>query len=394
MKNDKEEEKPENSASLFQKMLSQTKALGQLAGSMFTYENAVKVGTPIKSVAVATKKILFSSAVSRTTTVATAIAVFAGISPVAPVIAGIGLASVAAGVAIDTYLVAKTRGLHQESKYLARHRLAKESQEQILSKSPKLSKALESKLSYKPNRENKKSTTNRLFQERSDDEKTLWAYAQSTGKVIAGSAVSIFEAVVTRDPLKVLKAVGYVTWGVSSGGEAIKTMGDKRDEFKQHIDLERSKSDSPGYNSRHELKQAAHDQKVQTLALMELTKDNAYLAQPDDFIRQRYDEIKTQIEQKEKMFDLQYRPLAYAKNVVVSALEAHNPFSKYSEINKLSPKLSEKESKIYEVPNIYKIPEKDKKAAKKIINQALDKNNKPIKQPAPIKKTKSNERSV
>lgn len=355
MKNtdNKKEEVQEQSTNIFQKMLAQVKASGRSALGYASYENAVKVGSVIKSVAMTTKKIALSPLVSRTIVIGSAIAAFAGLSAVSPVFAGIGLASVAVGVGIDTYLVAKTRALHKESRYLARHRLAVNEQKNILSKSPKLETALGTKL-YKPTKEGKLSEKDRLFQDDSKDKKTFWAYAQGTAKTITQNAVTIFDAAVNHNPLTILKAVGYTVWGISSSGGDVLTMEDKRNEFRQHIDLERSKSDSPGYNNRHELKKASHDQKVQTLTLMELTKDNSYLSQDKETINARFDAIKIRIEEKEKMFDLQYRPIAKIKNALVSALHAHNPFSKFNDVEKLSTKLSEKDIQLYKRPQISK----------------------------------------
>lgn len=99
-----------------------------------------------------------SSAVGRTIGVATTIAtVTAATIPAA----AFGITSVVVGAGIDTAQTRNMRLLRKENKLLLKNRHALESQAEMLKKNPRIASALSGEL-YKPNREGKLSTTERL----------------------------------------------------------------------------------------------------------------------------------------------------------------------------------------------------------------------------------------
>lgn len=272
------------------------------------------------------------------------------------------LGVVAIGAAVDTYMVRKTRLLHSESKHLSRHCLAKDIQDKVLEQNPELSKALGAEL-YKSEREGKKSVDKRYLKEGKSKKRSLAAnIALNISKNIAGGVVSVVEGVITRNPLKVVKAVAFTTIGVGSSVSGEMTMSQKRDEFRKHIDSLRDRNDAPGYNSLTELKMAARKQKIQTLALQELVKDPDYKNYSDEQIKEKFKAIREKIEGTEKAIQSRYRIVNLMRNFG----RAHNPFSKYNNPEKLSTKVDDIRLKPKKQKKKKNISEKIKRAARKI----------------------------
>lgn len=272
------------------------------------------------------------------------------------------LGVVAIGAAVDTYMVRKTRRLHSESKHLSRHCLAKDAQDKILEQNPELSKALEAEL-YKPEREGKKSVDKRYLKEGKSKKRSFAAnIALNVSKSIAGGVVSLVEGVITRNPVKVVKAVAFTTIGVGSSVSGEITMSQKRDEFRKHIDSLRDRNDAPGYNSLTELKISARKQKIQTLALQELVKDPNYKNYSDEQIKGKFEAIKEKIESTEKAIQSEYRIVGLIRNFG----RAHNPFSKYNNPENLTTKVDGSEFTANKPKKKRVISEKIKRAARKI----------------------------
>lgn len=272
------------------------------------------------------------------------------------------LGVVAIGAVVDTYMVRKTRRLHSESKHLSRHCLAKDVQDKLLEKNPELSRVLEADL-YKPEKAGKKSADKRYLKDGQSKKRSLAAnIALNVFKSIAGGVVSVVEGVITRNPVKVIKAVAFTTIGVGSSVSGEMTMSQKRDEFRKHIDNLRDRNDAPGYNSLNELKVSARKQKIQTLALQELVKDPNYKNYSDKQIREKFKEIREKIEGTEKAIQSRYRIVNLMRNFG----RAHNPFSKYNNPKKLTTKIGDIRLKPKKQKNKKNISEKIKRAARKI----------------------------
>lgn len=272
------------------------------------------------------------------------------------------LTVVGIGIAVDTYMVRRTRRLHSESKHLSRHCLAKDVQDKIFEKNPNLSKTLEREL-YKPERGDKKSLTERYCKENSLKNSLYSSVILNGLKSISGAVVSLVEGIISRNPVKVLSVVGYSTLGLSSSISNEVSMEEKRNEFKKHIDTLRDREDSPGYDNLTELKVSARTQKIQTLALQELVNEPDYAKYSDAQIRERFAVLKGKIEKTEKAIRSEYAVVKLIKNFAI----AHNPFSKYNNIEKLTTKIEMSEIDIkLKQPKKKIINEKIKKAARKI----------------------------
>lgn len=277
------------------------------------------------------------------------------------------IAAVAIGAAVDSYMVSRTRKLHSESKHLSRHRLAKDVQDQILTKDPKLAKVLGDKL-YKPEREGKKSVKDRYASNASKTKSTAGAVALGVATTAIANTASLVEGIINRNPATIIKAVGSSTVGMGTSSYHNVTMSDKRREFREHIDKLRDQEDGPGYNNMRELKEAARKQKIQSLALRELVKDESYKSCTDDEIRRRFANIIEKIENTEKAIRSNYAITSVAKDF----LKAHNPFSKYNNPEKLTTKLKTQELQITPKTGHGTITKKVKKAAHNLSDRVKD----------------------
>lgn len=272
------------------------------------------------------------------------------------------LGVVAIGVAIDTYMVRKTRQLHSENKHLSRHCIAKDVQDKILEQNPELSKALENEL-YTPEREGKKSVSKRYIENKNSTKKSLASNIfLNSLKVISAGAVSLIEGIVSRNPVKVVKVVASSTIGLGSSISGSMSMSAKRNEFRENIDSLRDRSDSPGYDNLKELKIAARKQKIQTLALKELVEDPDYKNYSNEQIKEKFKIIIEKIEKTEKAIQSEYRLINIVKNFVI----AHNPFSKYNDPTKLTTKVEVNEFSPKKQSKKQIISEKIKQAARRI----------------------------
>lgn len=169
-------------AAKFMGRMKDKAANSRLAGFITKVQNS-KAYKVITSPAVSRVFSLGFSAVSITLAALTLSGVSIGIAAgfvlapqIAIPLAVASIAAVAIGAAVDSYMVSRTRKLHSESKHLSRHRLAKDVQDQILTKDPKLAKVLGDKL-YKPEREGKKSVKDRYASNASKTKSTAGAVA-------------------------------------------------------------------------------------------------------------------------------------------------------------------------------------------------------------------------
>jgi hypothetical protein len=285
--------------------------------------------------------------------------------PVAIPLAAITIGTVAIAAGIDAFMVGRTRSLHSESKYLSRHRLAKDVQDKILSKDPKLSKVLQEEL-YTPEREGKKSLKDRYTNSSSKTKSVLASIALGAGTTVLNYAVPLVEGIISRNPIKIVKVVASSVYGVSSYSSSNMTMSAKRDEFRGHIDKLRDNHDSPGYNNIKELKISAREQKIQSLALQELVKDPSYPNYTEAQIKEKFINIKEKIQNTEKSIQSHYAVTNVIKDIVI----AHNPFSKYNDPKKLTTKLENTQLKINESRSKI-VSKKVKLAAKNLVSKVV-----------------------
>lgn len=284
-------------------------------------------------------KLITGTAVRRTSSLLMAtvtIATLAGGWPFA--VAAIG--SIAAGVIIDTAAVQYTKRLYQQAKHLDRHREGLNSQRRILSQNPEIAHALKDEL-YRPKTEGK-SKYERLSRNVSDDYRKKEGILRTIAYNTLASIVFLVEGISTHNPVRALGAIAGFAYGTYSATTEKITMSQKRNDFRNFIDKERSKPDSPAYNNSFDLKKAARVQKIQALALEKLANDTEIKGASQEQIKARFSQYKQQIEKKEFSVAYKNRFTFYAAQIVKSFFQANNPLSKYQDPEKMHNKSSER----------------------------------------------------
>ncbi|MDP5110766.1 MAG: hypothetical protein NWP47_05235 [Rickettsiaceae bacterium] len=287
-----------------------------------------------------------SSAVGRTIGVATTIAtVTAATIPAA----AIGITSVVVGAGIDTAQTRNMRFLRKENKLLIKNRYALESQAEMLKNNPRIASALSDEL-YKPNREGKLSTTERLAPNPKEHGFNLTGF----GKAIFTKSLEIgkrsVETVFNPSIMNVGKlandAKGLVGEGLKQGRRE-----DKMRQLKVQIDAEREKTDTLGYDNIDELAENVRTQRIQTLAIKKILLDkNINLENmSSDQIREKFNEAKIEVETTEKAIQSELTPMSYVRDFV----RAHQPTGKYRDMDKIE--INTKES----IANDTSIPTKE-----------------------------------
>lgn len=302
-------------------------------------------------------KIATGSTVGRAvTTVTSSLALATAVTALAPV--GIAIASaaiVAVGVEAlsDTLQVRTIRNLEKENSLLVKNRTAKDVQDYILNLEPKLTKALTSEL-YLPIRDNKLSTHQRYSQE--NEKTSLTPASRAILKKGVSIGVGVASAVAKGGILPIVKAVGTNAYGLFAEKNKKNQIEQLKLRFQNQIDLERAKSDSPGYNDYTDLKVETKKQRIQTLAIKALVTQDDYRTLSQDQLKDRFSSLKTEIEAKEKSISSRGFTdglKSFAKNFG----RAHNPFSKYNETKKVV---------VTDYSPLSKVMDKEKKEAVKV----------------------------
>jgi hypothetical protein len=280
-------------------------------------------------------KILTSKAVGRAIGLTTLIAGAAGLMVAAPAALAVVAVGLVTAVAVDTYMTHRTNKLYTEAKLLQKNKLSLDKKQAILEKNPAITKALEGKL-FVPNKEGQ-SKTNELKEQ-----------GQSTANFIGGAILSGFErvggiinGVLTGNPVGVVMGLASAIPGVYGEGEQSQSISDARKGLRNFIDLEQKKDYSPGYNNVESLKEQVDKQRIQTLALEELSKIEGIDKKTPQEIQTKFAEIHDKFVEKANKKANQIADqnvvVKYAKMIFKNLVRAHDPFSKYNNPADLTP---------------------------------------------------------
>ena len=308
------------------------KAIGVGCQGAYSWFKETKLGQFVQ--------LITSNAVFRAITIVTCSAAIAGLTAIVPISIGLaiaGLVSVGIQVVVDTYQVRSVRKLEKENNLLIKNRTGKTVQDYLLKLDPKLATILKDDL-YQAERDSEKKS----IKERYIDQTNAKMGLKSTLKTVAQygvDATSNVIAAATGNVVSVIKAGGSAVTLISEGVEKV-TIDATRKKFKQQIDEERNKQDTPGYNNLMELRQELQKQDIQTRTLRQLMTDKSYWNMSDKEKLNKFKEIKNEIANKEEKL------LSNTDNFVVRGFKtlgsiikdigiAHNPFSKYNVSDKL-----------------------------------------------------------
>jgi hypothetical protein len=273
-----------------------------------------KVINPIKSVAqwlLNTKvgKILTSKALSTAISVVSCSLGMAGImlfgAPIAATTAfalgAAGLSSIAIKTAVESYQIRSVRRVEKESNLLISHRNNQTIQDYLLKLHPELKSALQDSL-YQPNRNpDKKSITRRYNSKPQGLQSKLDSFFRSFTKNALGVGTDLLSVATspTAGTADAIQALGGAAFGLLADGTQAITMDAIRKQYKNQIDAERNKLDTPGYNNLRELRLYEKQQEIQTEALKRLIASGSYQGMSPEQIAGKFNELKEKIRREQ-----------------------------------------------------------------------------------------------
>ena len=244
----------------------------------------------------------------------------------------IGLTSIAIGAGMDTIQTYNLRRSKKEHSLLIKNRNAKSKQDQMLELEPKIANALKNEL-YIPERKNKRSVTERYRKLR--EEKVS---PSSWGKALFKSSISAIKTVGAAIAQPGVVSIGKIALSIKGiYGEANKQLTKKQigREFKAGVNSERDKADTPGYDDLTELAEKVRKQRIQSLAIQKLIISGKYRTASQKEIRAEFQQLKQDIEKTEAAVVSRRGIINKTRIMAKSFVKAHNPFSKYTQLDKL-----------------------------------------------------------
>ncbi len=284
--------------------------------------NYVKDSAPVK--------IVTGSAVVRSIGVVTVLA-SAAVATVPATVIGIG--SIAIGAAMDTADTRNLRLLKKENSLLTKNRKAQNQQNELLESQPLLAEVLKDKL-YVPSRSDQNSLTDRYIDTAPQSSVNISSY----GKALVKNSIDVIKngygAIVTPS-LGSIGKVGKSAYGLYGESKKQATKEEIGLQFKQSIDQERSKPDTPGYNDLTELAEATRAQRVQTLALKKMVDSGSFHNATPEEIVANFEAAKQEVLKTEKAIVDTRGVVGTVKSYAKDFGLAHNPFSKYNNLDQL-----------------------------------------------------------
>ncbi len=290
--------------------------------------NYVKDSAPVK--------IVTGSAVGRTIGVVTVLA-SATVATIPAALIGIG--SIVIGAVMDTVDTRTLRLLKKENSFLTKNRNAQDQQTELLKNEPLLAEALQDKL-YVPNRSNQASLIKRYIETTSNSLVNISSY----GKALIKNSVDLIKniaGVVLAPSLTSVAKVGKSAFGIYGESKKQATKEEIGLKFKQNIDKERNKSDTPGYSDLIELAEATREQRVQSLAIQKMVNDGSFRGAKPEEIVAAFEIAKQEVLKTEKVIQDTRGVIGTVKSYIKDFVKAHNPFSKYNNLDQLKTYLPE-----------------------------------------------------
>lgn len=294
--------------------------------------NYIKDSAPVK--------IVTGSAVGRTIGVVTVLA-SATVAAVPATIVGLG--AVAVGAAMDTSDTRTLRLLKKENSLLTKNRNAQDRQDELLKNEPSLSRILQDKL-YVPSRSNQVSLTERYIETTPNSPVSISSYGKALLKNSVDVVKNVSSAVLAPSLIGAAK-VGKAAFGLYGESKKQATKEEIGLQFKQNIDKERNKPDTPGYNDLIELAQVTREQRVQTLAIQKMVNEGSFRGAKAEEVIVAFEAAKQEVLKTEKVIQDTRGVVGTVKNYTKDFVKAHDPFSKYNNLDQLKTFLPEASTK-------------------------------------------------
>jgi len=294
--------------------------------------NYIKDSAPVK--------IVTGSAVGRTIGVVTVLA-SATVAAVPATIVGLG--AVAVGAAMDTSDTRTLRLLKKENSLLTKNRNAQDRQDELLKNEPSLSRILQDKL-YVPSRSNQASLTERYIETTPNSPVSISSYGKALLKNSVDVVKNVSSAVLAPSLIGAAK-VGKAAFGLYGESKKQATKEEIGLQFKQNIDKERNKPDTPGYNDLIELAQATREQRVQTLAIQKMVNEGSFRGAKAEEVIAAFEVAKQEVLKTEKVIQDTRGVVGTVKSYSKDFVKAHDPFSKYNNLDQLKTFVPEASTK-------------------------------------------------
>ena len=260
----------------------------------------------------------------------------------------IGLASIAIGTVMDTVQTRSLRLARKENLLLTKNRDAKDRQDSILRKEPLLANALDDILADNLAKNLKVSKTIPNLDDQSSPAKNTKNAAKQTISISAYGLAMIKNSISTvKDMLNVvanpsiinIAKVGKAAYGIYGESTNQATKEEIGFKFQQRINQEKRKSDTPVYDNLVELAVITKEQRVQALALQKLVDSGSFRIANPQKIRTLFEEARQEVLLTEKAIKDKSGIIGTIKSYVKDFARAHNPFSKYNNLDQLKHEL-------------------------------------------------------
>jgi hypothetical protein len=156
--------------------------------------------------------------------------------------------------------------------------------------------------------------------------------------------------------------MSLVSFGIEA--EAKVSVDKIRYNLKKQIDLERDKSDTPGYNNINDLKTQVREQRIQTMALKELVRDKNYSSMSPEQIKANFTRIKEKLAASEKVIVTNRNVFVRGGKAIVSVIKdfgrGQSPYSRVNNPKEIVIKTPGMEDQISPEKDKTSIPNKGK----------------------------------
>ena len=281
-------------------------------------------------------KIVTGSAVGRAIGVVTVLA-SATVATVPATVVGLG--AIAIGATMDTIDTRTLRLLRKENSLLTKNRNAQDRQNELLKNEPILSRILEDKL-HVPSRTNQTSLTKRYIDTTPNSSVNISSYGKALLKNSIDVVKNVSSAVFAPSIIGAGK-VGKAAFGLYGESKKQATKEEIGLQFKQNIDQERNKPDTPGYSDLIELAQATREQRIQTLAIQKMVNEGSFRGATAEKVIAAFETAKQEVLKTEKVIQDSRGVVGTVKSYGKDFIKAHDPLSKYNNLDQLKASLPE-----------------------------------------------------
>lgn len=276
-------------------------------------------------------KILTGKAVARGIGLVSLLAGAAGLFTVAPFALPVIAVGMVVAVVADTYLTYRTKKVYQEAKMLRDNKLSLDKQNVILGRHKNIAKALEGKL-FSPN-----TKGHSKFEKPQSKTNPITSFLSGAGLAVVESVGGIVNGILLGNPVSTVIGLASSVIGIASEGGKKASLSETRGNLRNFIAEEQKKDYSPAYDDVKSLKDQVNKQRIQALALEKLSQEKGVDTWPPEKVQNKFKEISNEIANRaNKIQEGRSVFVKYGRKIFKNFVRAHDPFSKYTDPEKLN----------------------------------------------------------